>query len=94
MFFTILTISILVYTLASRATRGERIKINPRKSERLSVWKIRGKSWHIHHSYVGVIILPFGYYGNVWAEIGLALIISDIIFHIIAHFYWGDPIWD
>ena len=94
MFFVILTFSILVFTLVLRATRGASIKAKPRQRERLSVWKVGGKTIHIHHSYWGIVILPFGYFGDVWLEIGLALIISDVIFHVIARLYWKDPTWD
>jgi|GEM_PF-4258387 len=94
MFFIILTTGILVYTLFRRAKRGERIKVKPQGIEKKFVRRLWGKTVHIHHSYWGVLILPLGYFWNVWIEIGLALIISDVIFHIIAHFYWNDPIWD
>jgi len=94
MFFTILMFSILVCTLVSRATRGERIKNKPRGLERIFVRRFWGKTIHIHHSYWGIIVLPLGYFWSVWISIGLALIISDIIFHIAAHVIWNDPIWD
>lgn len=94
MFFTFMTIGILIFTLISRAKRGERISVRPRRWEKIFVVNLKAKPFHFHHSYLGIIILLFGYFWSWWIDVGLALIVSDVIFHIIAHFYWGDPVWD
>ena len=94
MLFTILlTLAILFGTLFSRYKRGHRLSIGPRPWEKavlVPYWK--GKKFHVHHGYWGIPLVIF--MDPIWSNIGWALIISDLLFHPIATFLWGDPIWD
>ncbi|KKW42115.1 MAG: hypothetical protein UY92_C0010G0031 [Candidatus Magasanikbacteria bacterium GW2011_GWA2_56_11] len=91
-----LTFAILLFTLALRATRGRRLKDGPRRFERFAVWTVRGQKLHTHHAYPGMVVLLYGLAvsrGEV-VEVGLALVVSDVIFHLVARVVWGDPVWD
>jgi hypothetical protein len=89
----ILTVVFLAASLCARKTRGVRIKDAPRSIEKLGIVKVGGKKLHIHHSYLGVLLLL----GRIveWSDnIAIALIVSDILFHLIAKGVWNDPLWD
>jgi hypothetical protein len=51
---------------------------------------------HIHHAYPGIVMLIVWCFigGETLGQIGIALVISDVIFHLIAKTLWGDPLWD
>lgn len=91
--FIILTIIIFVLGLISRITRGTPIVNTPRKFEKIGLWKIKNKTIHIHHGFLGIAIIILAYliYNNILMEIGLSLFVSDVIFHIIAYLLWKDP---
>ena len=59
--------------------------------------KIDKKIIHIHHSYPGfIMILLLEFLGKftILAAIGWGAVLSDFAFHLIAHFKWGDPLFD
>lgn len=95
-FFIITTITMLAYGLFSRTRRGADLKSQPRNFEKLGLWRIGGKVFHVHHGYLGIVLTVVFYiiYNPILLGIGVGLVISDIIFHIIAHIRWGDALWD
>ena len=96
MLFWMLTTSIFVTSLLMRMTRGHPLKDGALRIESLAIWNIRNRTIHIHHGYPGAIVLTIGLVinNNHWISIGSALIVSDIIFHVVSHLVWNDPWWD
>lgn len=91
MFWT-LSFLILAITLLLRATRCGRVKDHARWFEKFAIWG----TVHVHHAYPGMLAFLYGWLtgSSDSVEIGLALVVSDLSFHTIAHTMWGDPWWD
>jgi len=89
---------VVAFLLYSREIRGGNLKARPRKVERLVLWKLGNRRIHIHHAYWAVIPLMIRYWiGDVYdiaLMIAIILVVSDLIFHWIAHRNWDDPLWD
>ena len=96
MLFTCLSIIMLFASIILRMTRGKRIINKPRGIEKLVVWRIKNRVIHLHHAYLGFILLPIGYLlsSDTTTSIVLALIVSDLLFHVIARVIFNDPFWD